>query len=87
MARNITICGTEKTVIFRCDDAPTATTYPVGAAGAILWKNPDENGSEYLACYQAKDKRIIVFDLRSNTVIVCVDVSSCFHFLLHHYFI
>lgn len=77
MSRNITICGTEKTVILSCDDSPTATTYPVGAAGAILWKGLDENGPEYLACYQAKDKRIIVFDLKSNTVTVRV-YFKCF---------
>ena len=69
---SIAICGSEKTVIFTYDKVPPGKTYPIGASGAIISDrfHMDDNESEYLCCFLAKDKRMVVFELYSKTIVV-----------------
>lgn len=67
---NICITGSEKTVIFSPCNAPSGRTYPIGASGAIISDMFD--GTEYLCCFLAKDKRIVVFDLMNKVVVVSI---------------
>ena len=64
----IAICGAEKTVVYDHDQEPRGKTYPIGASGAIISDEMD-NG-EYLCCFLAKDKRMVVFELLTRTVVV-----------------
>jgi hypothetical protein len=44
----IAICGSEKTIVFRDNEEPPALTYPIGASGAIVSDQMDDEGSEFL---------------------------------------
>jgi hypothetical protein len=56
----IAICGSEKTIVWRDEEDPPALTYPIGASGAIVSDQlDDEEGSEFLCCFLAKDKRMV----------------------------
>jgi hypothetical protein len=70
---SVCVCGSEKTVIFSPMSKSPARTYPIGASGAII--SDEFQGSEYLCCFIAKEKRVIVFDLVNKIVVV----SSKFH--------
>lgn len=78
---SIAICGSEKTVIFTYDNVPPGKTYPIGASGAIISDIMDDNESEYLCCFLAKDKRMVVFELYSKIIVVSKSdllLNSCF---------
>lgn len=47
---------------------PSAKTYPIGSSGAIISDKIDD--TEYLCCFLAKEKRIVVFDLTSKVIVV-----------------
>jgi hypothetical protein len=65
----IAICGAEKTVVYSCDQDPPGKTYPIGASGAIISDKMDNQGSEYLCCFLAKDKRMV-------SLIDCMSLST-----------
>lgn len=70
----IAICGAEKTVVYDHDQEPKGKTYPIGASGAIISDEMD-NG-EYLCCFLAKDKRMVVFELLTRTVVVELQMTT-----------
>ena len=57
-------------MIYTHDQSSPGKTYPIGASGAIISDVLDNSGNEYLCCFLAKDKRMVVFELRSKTVVV-----------------
>ena len=75
---SICITGSEKTVIFSSGRIPPSKTYPIGASGAIISDSMD--GTEYLCCFLAKDKRIVVFDLKSKIIVVSIMLALFHHF-------
>lgn len=72
----ISICGSEKTIVWRDDQTPPGLTYPIGASGAIVSDQMDEDGSEFLCCFLAKDKRMVVFELSTRTVVVELQMTT-----------
>ena len=72
----ISICGSEKTIVWRDDQVPPGLTYPIGASGAIVSDQMDEDGSEFLCCFLAKDKRMVVFELSTRTVVVELQMTT-----------
>lgn len=77
---SIAICGAEKTVIYTHDQSSPGKTYPIGASGAIISDVLDKSGNEYLCCFLAKDKRMVVFELRSKTVVVELQMTTKLNF-------
>eukprot|EP00980_Cylindrotheca_fusiformis_P028887 scaffold22668_cov161-Cylindrotheca_fusiformis.AAC.4 len=75
----ISICGSEKTIVWRDDQAPPGLTYPIGASGAIVSDQMDD-GNEFLCCFLAKDKRMVVFDLSTRTVVVELQMTTKLNF-------
>eukprot|EP00548_Thalassiothrix_antarctica_P010032 CAMPEP_0194158238 /NCGR_PEP_ID=MMETSP0152-20130528/75267_1 /TAXON_ID=1049557 /ORGANISM="Thalassiothrix antarctica, Strain L6-D1" /LENGTH=1319 /DNA_ID=CAMNT_0038867331 /DNA_START=220 /DNA_END=4179 /DNA_ORIENTATION=- len=73
---SIAICGAEKTVVYKFDRSPPGKIYPIGASGAIISDEMDNEGSEYLCCFLAKDKRMVVFELTSKTVVVELQMTT-----------
>ena len=57
-------------MIFKYDKVPPGKTYPIGASGAIISDVMDDNESEYLCCFLAKNKRMVVFELCSKIIVV-----------------
>jgi hypothetical protein len=76
----IAICGSEKTIVFRDNEDPPAVTYPIGASGAIVSDQMDDEGSEFLCCFLAKEGRMVVFELRSRTVVVELQMTTKLNF-------
>jgi hypothetical protein len=76
----VAICGSEKTIVYRDNEDPPALTYPIGASGAIVSDQMDEDGSEFLCCFLAKDKRMVVFELQSRTVVVELQMTTKLNF-------
>jgi len=76
----ISICGSEKTIVWRDDQVPPGLTYPIGASGAIVSDQMDEDGSEFLCCFLAKDKRMVVFELSTRTVVVELQMTTKLNF-------
>ena len=76
----IAICGSEKTIVWRDNEDPPALTYPIGASGAIVSDQMDDEGSEFLCCFLAKEKRMIVFELQSRTVVVELQMTTKLNF-------
>jgi hypothetical protein len=97
----ISICGSEKTIVWRDDQVPPGLTYPIGvsflvhqlvyffrlsshalslsgakASGAIVSDQMDEDGSEFLCCFLAKEKRMVVFELSTRTVVVELQMTT-----------
>lgn len=72
----ISICGSEKTIVWRDDQVPPGQTYPIGASGAVVSDQMDEEGSEFLCCFLAKDKRMVVFELSTRTVVVELQMTT-----------
>eukprot|EP00531_Pseudo-nitzschia_arenysensis_P008969 CAMPEP_0116119166 /NCGR_PEP_ID=MMETSP0329-20121206/2493_1 /TAXON_ID=697910 /ORGANISM="Pseudo-nitzschia arenysensis, Strain B593" /LENGTH=1930 /DNA_ID=CAMNT_0003612843 /DNA_START=102 /DNA_END=5893 /DNA_ORIENTATION=- len=72
----ISICGSEKTIVWRDDQVPPGLTYPIGASGAIVSDQMDENGGEFLCCFMAKDKRMVVFELSTRTIVVELQMTT-----------
>ena len=76
----ISICGSEKTIVWRDDQVPPGLTYPIGASGAIVSDQMDGNGSEFLCCFMAKDKRMVVFELSTRTIVVELQMTTKLNF-------
>lgn len=76
----VAICGSEKTIVYRDNEDPPALTYPIGASGAIVSDQMDDEGSEFLCCFLAKDKRMVVFELQSRTVVVELQMTTKLNF-------
>uniref|UniRef100_A0A7S4S381 Uncharacterized protein n=1 Tax=Ditylum brightwellii TaxID=49249 RepID=A0A7S4S381_9STRA len=76
----IAICGQEKTVLYTHDKTPPGKTLPIGASGAIISDIMDSQGSEYLCCFLAKEKRIVVFELKTKTVVVELQMTTKLNF-------
>ena len=75
----IAICGSDKAIVFYHDLDPPAKTYPIGASGAIL--SDIMNGtSEYMCCFLAKEKRMIVFELALKAVVVELQMKTKLNF-------
>lgn len=72
----IAVCGSEKTIVFRDNEDPPALTYPIGASGAVVSDQMDDEGSEFLCCFLAKEGRMVVFELRSRTVVVELQMTT-----------
>ena len=72
----ISICGSEKTIVWRDDQVPPGLTYPIGASGAIVSDQMDGDGSEFLCCFMAKDKRMVVFELSTRTIVVELQMTT-----------
>jgi hypothetical protein len=81
---SIAICGAQKTVIYTHDESPPGKTYPIGASGAIISDEMDNDGSEYLCCFIAKDKRMVRlrFYLFSCLRCLCPTKICVAHFFL-----
>lgn len=79
---SISICGAQKTVILSHDRSPRGKTYPIGASGSIISDLRDEDGiqQEFLCCFLAKDKRMVVFELKSKKVIVELQMTTKLNF-------
>lgn len=77
---SIAICGAEKTVVYKQDRSTPGKTYPIGASGAIISDEMDDQGSEYLCCFLAKDKRMVVFELSTKTVVVELQMTTKLNF-------
>jgi len=78
---SIAICGSEKTVVYTPDTkSPKGKTYPIGASGAIISDVMDSAGSEYLCCFLAKDKRLVVFELLKKNIIVELQMTTKLNF-------
>lgn len=75
---SVCVCGSEKTVIFSPMSTSPARTYPIGASGAII--SDEFQGSEYLCCFIAKEKRVIVFDLMNKIVVVELQMTTKLNF-------
>jgi hypothetical protein len=73
---SIAICGAEKSVVYDVDENPPGKTFPIGCSGAIISDILDEDGSEYLCCFLAKEKRMVVFELASKTVVVELQMTT-----------
>ena len=76
----IAICGSEKTIVWRDNEDPPALTYPIGASGAVVSDQMDDAGSEFLCCFLAKEKRMVVFELQSRSVVVELQMTTKLNF-------
>lgn len=76
----VAICGSEKTIVWRDNEDPPALTYPIGASGAIVSDQMDDEGSEFLCCFLAKERRMVVFELQSRTVVVELQMTTKLNF-------
>ena len=76
----IAICGSEKTIVWRDNEEPPALTYPIGASGAVVSDQMDDIGSEFLCCFLARERRMIVFELQSKTVVVELQMTTKLNF-------
>ncbi|KAL9183263.1 hypothetical protein ACHAXT_005050 [Thalassiosira profunda] len=76
----IAICGSDKSVVWFSDRDPPARTFPLGASGAVLSDVMDASGSEYMCCFLAKEKRIVVFELNRKTVVVELQMKTKLNF-------
>jgi len=63
-------------VVYKYDRSPPGKIYPIGASGAIISDEMDNDGSEYLCCFLAKDKRMVVFELSTKTVVVELQMTT-----------
>ena len=76
----IAICGSEKTIVWRDNEEPPALTYPIGSSGAVVSDQMDDEGSEFLCCFLAKEKRMVVFELQSRSVVVELQMTTKLNF-------
>ena len=81
---SIAICGAQKTVIFHSEQSPRGKTYPIGASGAVISDLMDvddtDHKSEFLCCFLAKDKRMVVFELKSKKIVVELQMTTKLNF-------
>ena len=72
-------------MIISNSQSPRGKTYPIGASGAIvsdlmeIGEVPEAN-QEFLCCFLAKDKRMVVFELKSEKVIVELQMTTKLNF-------
>ena len=76
----IAICGADKSVVWFSDRDPPGNTYPVGASGAVLSDVMDADQSEYMCCFLAKEKRMVVFELSRKSVLVELQMKTKLNF-------
>jgi len=76
----VAICGADKSVVWFTDRDPPGRTFPIGASGAVLSDVMDENQSEYMSCFLAKEKRMVVFELIRKTVVVELQMKTKLNF-------
>lgn len=76
----IAISGPDKSLVFFSDRDPPGRTYPIGASGAVLSDIMDENYSEYMCCFLAREKRMIIFELTRKTVVVELQMKTKLNF-------
>ena len=76
----VAICGADKSVVWFTDRDPPGWTLPIGASGAVLSDVMDENQSQYMSCFLAKEKRIVVFELTQKTVVVELQMKTKLNF-------
>jgi len=76
----IAITGPEKSLVFFSDRDPPGRTYPIGASGAVLSDIMDENYSEYMCCFLAREKRMIIFELTRKTVVIELQMKTKLNF-------
>lgn len=76
----IVICGADKSVVWFNDRDPPGKTIPLGASGALLSDIMDENLSEYMCCFLAKEKRMVVFELSRKTVVIELQMKTKLNF-------
>jgi hypothetical protein len=76
----IAICGSEKTIVWRDNEDPPALTYPIGSSGAIVSDQMDDEGSEFLCCFLARERRMVVFELQSRTIVVELQMTTKLNF-------
>lgn len=74
------ISGSDKTIVFRDNEDPPARTYPIGASGAIVSDQMNDEGNEFLCCFLAKERKLVVFELRSRTVVVELQMATKLNF-------
>jgi hypothetical protein len=72
----IAISGSDKTIVYRDNEEPPALTYPIGASGAIISDQMNDEGNEFLCCFLAKDRKLVIFELRSRTVVVELQMAT-----------
>jgi len=77
----IAICGQDKSIVWFSDDRePPGRTYPIGASGAILSDVMDKDQSEYMCCFLAKEKQMVLFELSRKTVVVELQMKTKLNF-------
>ena len=76
----IAISGAEKSVVMYAESEPVGKTYPIGASGAVLSDIMDKDGSEFMSCFLAKEKRMVVFELSKKTVVVELSMKTKLNF-------
>jgi hypothetical protein len=74
------ISGSDKTIVYRDNEDPPALTYPIGASGAIVSDQMNDEGNEFLCCFLAKERRLVVFELKSRTVVVELQMATKLNF-------
>ena len=63
---------------------PRGKTYPIGASGAIISDlvefGEEADKQEFLCCFLAKDRRMVVFELKSKKVVVELQMTTKLNF-------
>jgi len=77
-APSIAICGTDKTVIYSYGEDPSGFTFPSGASGAIMSDVLDDK--EYICCYTVKDKKLNIYDIKSNSPVMGLQMPTKLNF-------
>jgi len=75
---SIAICGAKKTVMYSVDRG--GTNYPFGASGAIICDSIDDSDSQYLCCFLAKEKKLVVLELSGKTMVVEMKMTTKLNF-------
>jgi hypothetical protein len=72
---SISICGTDKTVLYTVGQKTALKTYAISASGAITSDAVNSSASQYLCCFLAKEKKLIVYDLKNKIMLVSDDLK------------
>jgi hypothetical protein len=76
----VVICGIDKSVVWFNDRDPPGKTIGIGASGAVLSDIMDEDLSEYMCCFLAKEKRMVVFELSRKSVVIELQMKTKLNF-------
>jgi len=60
--------------LYTFEQSPPGKTYPIGASGAITSEAEDGKNSQYLCCFQAKEKKLFVLDLKNKIMVVSYQI-------------